>query len=190
MKMWQAGKGGIVSLSPPKFLQVWGVQGEFSLCWLGRGGIPKNPPGIPKTPLRDFPPQCLREGDPSTPPQKTSLGEELLDLAWVPISHFPPDSQICVDAAARDEFHVVQVTSGDSRNRSPVTLATLKPSVQPTVRLWGALGGLPNSGGAARSCLHSRSPGRAVRDGAEPPRDFSPASRLRARLYQRAARVP
>ncbi|KAI1230063.1 hypothetical protein IHE44_0010451, partial [Lamprotornis superbus] len=38
---------------------------------------------------------------------------------------------------ARDEFHVVEAVTEDSESRTAVPLATLKPSVQPTVTLGG-----------------------------------------------------
>ncbi|XP_014748411.1 PREDICTED: nucleoplasmin-2 [Sturnus vulgaris] len=44
---------------------------------------------------------------------------------------------ICLGETARDEFHVVEVVTEDSDSRTPVPLATLKPSVLPTATLAG-----------------------------------------------------
>ncbi|XP_062366689.1 nucleoplasmin-2 [Cinclus cinclus] len=44
---------------------------------------------------------------------------------------------ICLGETARDEFHVVEVVTEDGDNRTPVPLATLKPSVLPMATLAG-----------------------------------------------------
>ncbi|XP_041880684.1 nucleoplasmin-2 isoform X1 [Corvus hawaiiensis] len=44
---------------------------------------------------------------------------------------------ICLGETARDEFHVVEVVAEDGDSRTPVPLATLKPSVLPTAMLAG-----------------------------------------------------
>ncbi|KAM4756122.1 nucleoplasmin-2 isoform 2-T2 [Cyanocitta cristata] len=44
---------------------------------------------------------------------------------------------ICLGETARDEFHVVEVVAEDGDSRTPVPLATLKPSVLPTATLAG-----------------------------------------------------
>ena len=46
--------------------------------------------------------------------------------------------KVCLGEMARDEFHVVEIVSGEEGDaRAPVPLATLKPSVLPMVSVWG-----------------------------------------------------
>uniref|UniRef100_A0A674GCE9 Nucleophosmin/nucleoplasmin 2 n=1 Tax=Taeniopygia guttata TaxID=59729 RepID=A0A674GCE9_TAEGU len=44
---------------------------------------------------------------------------------------------VCLGEAARDEFHVLEVLPEDGENRTPVPLATLRPSVLPSTSLAG-----------------------------------------------------
>ncbi|XP_063276142.1 nucleoplasmin-2 isoform X2 [Prinia subflava] len=44
---------------------------------------------------------------------------------------------VCLGANARDECHLLELVPEDGDSRAPVLLATLKPSVTPTVSLFG-----------------------------------------------------
>lgn len=102
------------------------ADGKWSLCV---SPPPQNPPGVPGK-------GCL-----------DAMG---VTVGWECSSRSP---KICLGEMARDEFHVVEIVLAEGGPRSPVPLATLKPSVLPMVSAQGW--GLPWGGGAATGgCYH------------------------------------
>ncbi|KAG2469542.1 ANTR1 protein, partial [Polypterus senegalus] len=58
-------------------------------------------------------------------------------------SEHVPGSKICLDAAAKDELHVVEVQSMITGKSTPIPIASLKPLVMPMVSLYGLEVNLP-----------------------------------------------
>lgn len=64
--------------------------------------------------------------------------------------------KICLGEMARDEFHVVEIVLAEGGPRSPIPLATLKPSVLPMVSAqgWGSPQEGGGGGAATGGCYH------------------------------------